>query len=208
MKSRLFAIFLAVLVTLWLVSSCMINPLGMTTRTTIRSQTAVRTTQMQTSANMHIAEVEADAQIRVAEAEADAKVRVAEAESHANVRVAEEMADATKFKATEQRRIHQTWSHMLQMLALIVSLAGCIGLALLLCTKLALQLMKDGLTANVFIKLIDGRVTGETKRLSCPAEDVLAKHAARHNQYVRRRNGQHLLIDRDTDRVVKRLIRK
>lgn len=208
MISRLLALFLAILITIWLISSCMTDPLGMTTRTSIRSQTDVQTIQMETSANMHIAEVDAEAKIRVAEAESQARVHVAEAESQAKVQVAEEMADAAKVQAKEQRRVHQVWAYTAQMLLAIASIAGCIGLALLLCTKIVLQLMKDGLNANVFINLVTSEPNIEPKHLSSPAEDTLAKYAAQHNQYVRRQNGLHLLVDRDTNEIVRRFVQK
>ena len=177
------------------VRTIFIDPFGVTTRTEIRAQAAVDVTQTQ----------------------AQAAVAVANAQAHAQIEAARYAAEAVKAEASEQRRSSEAWAGTLPILLLIVAGGGAVWLLIIYQGRLLLLLAQQGIAFPRWLRQIptgwrhDHPVTPPRTRrwpettVDDPVE-ALQRYADQHNLSIRQENGYFLLVDNNTNQVVKQLV--
>ena len=169
--------------TLFLGNGFLNDPFGATTRREIQSRTAIET------ARLH-----SEAQIRSAEAAAEAK----------------------KVQAQEQRKSHQAWAGTMPILFAILTAGGALWLVIIYRGRTILILAERGVldganvpvlpTLNIPLGLRLPDTAGqEGRRSGADPDSILAAYAARRNQYVHKQNGVYLLVDKQSNQIVRRL---
>ena len=174
-------------VTVWLALSLgngfVKDPFGATTRREIQSRTAIET------ARLH-----SEAQIRSAEAAAEAK----------------------KVQAQEQRKSHQAWAGTMPILFAILAAGGALWLVIIYRGRTILILAERGVLDGASMAVLPSFNVPMALRLPDMArrdgqarqadpDSILADYAARRNQYVHKQNGVYLLVDKQSNQIVRRL---
>lgn len=175
------------------------DPFGATTRTTIETQ-----------ASVEIAHNEAQASVEIAEQQAQASIQVAEWQAKAQMESAQAAADAEKKAAEEQRKTNEAWATMMPLLFLIIAAAGALWIVLFYRGRAFLTLAQQGITPQLFTGQGQQVLPKADKQPLCglTPEEQLARYAAFHNQRLLKHNDRFLLVDKQSNQVVKQLVRK
>ena len=179
------------------VRTIFVDPFGVTTRTEIRAQAAVD----------------------VAETQAQAAVAVANAHTHAQIESARYTAEAVKAEASEQRRSSEAWAGTLPILLLIVAGGGAVWLLIIYQGRLTLLLAQQGIAFPRWRRQIPTGwqhyppvTPSRSRRWSETTVDdpleALRRYAAEHNLMIRQENGYFLLVDPDSQEIIKQLALK
>lgn len=170
------------------------DPFGMTTRTEIRSQTAVDIAQTQAQAEVAIANTQANAQIE-------------------STRL---LADAVKEQAREERKQTEAWTGVLPLVLLILAGGGTVWLLIMYQGRMLLSLTRTGMalpprSSQDWDNETQPR-TGTPGHLNeasgLDPQEALRHYAAKHNLAVRQENGYYLLVHKRTKQIVKQLVLK
>jgi len=183
------------------------DPFGMTTREEVRSYTAVETTRLETQAAVNIAQTQAQAAVEIANTQAYAQIE--------STRL---LADAAIEQAREERKQTEAWTDVLPLLLLIFSGGGAAWLLIMYQGRLLLVLADKGITVTHRlaqaptrrIPEIQGKSFANTSRQArvYDPEAELARYAQQQDLSIRRENGYYLLIDNNTNQIVKQLVAK
>lgn len=173
------------------------DPFGATTRTQIEADSQIQTTQLQTSAEVQVATVKSDAAVKIAETEADAQVQSTEAQ-----------ADAVKVAAKERRLSNEAWASRLPVIFLILAVAGGLWITLYYRGRSMLILAQKGIVSQQRPILLGFFFNGLPFRKTENPEEQLARYAKQNNLKLFKRNGNYLLVDRQSNQVVKQLTLK
>ena len=206
---RVFLILLVLGLICWSITSTFLriytDPFGMTTREEVRSYTAVETTRMETQAAVNIAQTQAQAAVEIANTQA-----------YAQIESTKLLADAAVEQARQEREQTEAWTGVLPLLLLILAGAGAVWLLIMYQGRLLLVLADKGITVtHWFAQVPTGRIleiqaksftnTSRQARVYDP-EAELARYAQEHNLSIRHENGYYLLVDKNTNQVVKQLV--
>ena len=195
--------------TIWLAvalaNGVMRDPFGATTRRQIESRTAIETTRLESQTQTDAARYAAQAAIESANAKAQAQIQSAEA-----------AAEAKKVQAQERRKSHQAWAGMMPILFTILAAGGALWLVIIYRGRAVLILAERGVLDGVGLPTLPtfdvpiahrlpefGRWQGQPQ--PADPDSVLADYAARQNQYVHEQNGIYLLVDKQSNQIVRRL---
>ena len=194
--------------TIWLAvalaNGVMSDPFGATTRRQIESRTAIETTRLESQAQTDAARYAAQAAVESANAKAQAQIQSAEA-----------AADAKKVQAQERRKSHQAWAGTMPILLTILAAGGALWLVIIYRGRAILILAERGVldgaalpSVPLFNVPIAHRLPEFARHRQPNAVDpgsVLAAYANSRNQYVHEQNGIYLLVDKQSNQVVRRL---
>lgn len=178
------------------------DPFGMTTREEVRSHTAIETTKMETQADVEIAHTQAQAAVAIANTQA-----------YAQIESTKLLADAAKVQAYEERKQTEAWTGILPLLLLIIAGGGAVWLLIAYQGRMLLVLAQKGIAVSCLLHPVrTGRIpdksftkaSGQTRHYD--PEETLAEYAQEHNLSIRQENGYYLLVDNNTNQVVKQLV--
>ena len=189
----LIAAGLTIWLAVFLANGVISDPFGATMRRQIESRTAIETARLQSEAQTETARYEAQAKIQSAEAAAEAK----------------------KVQAQERRKSHQAWAGMMPILLTILAAGGALWLVIIYRGRTIVILAERGVldgaglpvlpTFNIPIAHRLPEFARHRQPSGVDPGSVLAAYADSRNQYVHEQNGIYLLVDKQSNQVVRRL---